>query len=378
MIIKTADNIISPLGLTTDANLKAVLEGKSELRLQEGTFGLPEPFCGSLLDRTRICGIFDNTSFSGNSLSFFEKLCILSATQAIAECGLQAEKEDVVFVLSTTKGNVDLLENNPYDPAAYLATSAGKIAGYFGNRNTPLVISNACISGVCAQIAAVRAIMGTRYRAAVVIGADVLSKFIVSGFQSFKALSTEPCKPFDKERTGLNLGEAAGTLILERVSHANPGTWSFVACANHNDANHISGPSRTGEGARRVLSDLLVKVSPEELAFVNLHGTATAYNDEMESIALERAGLSDVPANSLKGYYGHTLGAAGIIETILSMAAADHGVILPTRGYSSAGTSRPVNLSGEPRTTDRPAFIKILSGFGGSNAGISYRKGGEG
>lgn len=96
----------------------------------------------------------------------------------------------------------------------------------------------------------------------------------------------------------------------------------------------------------------------------------------MESIALHRAGLDDVPVNGLKGFYGHTLGAAGVIETILSMAAADRGIILPTRGFCETGTTYPLNLSSDIRKSDRKTFIKILSGFGGSNAGIAYRKGG--
>ena len=97
----------------------------------------------------------------------------------------------------------------------------------------------------------------------------------------------------------------------------------------------------------------------------------------MESIAIHRAGLDDVCVNGLKGYYGHTLGAAGIIETILSMKAIDNGVVLATRGFESTGTSYTLNISNQVRETSKTAFIKILSGFGGSNAGISYRKGGK-
>lgn len=375
MIVKIADNIISPLGLTTEDNLNALRQGNSGLSLHEGTFGLPEAFCASLLDRNLITDLFDRSSLSLEKYTFFEKLCILSASQAIADCSLQAENEDVIFIISTTKGNVDVLEDSEKSEEAFPSYSARRIAEYFGNSNTPEVISNACISGVCAQIEAVRALLSERYRYAVVIGADVLSKFIISGFQSFKALSMEPCKPFDNARTGLNLGEAAGTIILERTGEATPESWRYTASSNHNDANHISGPSRTGEGSFRVISDLLKHVDKAETAFINLHGTATAYNDEMESIALERAGLSDLPANGLKGFYGHTLGAAGIIETILSMAAADAGVILPTRGFETCGTSRPVNVDKNIRETGKKAFFKILSGFGGSNAGIAWSKG---
>ena len=377
MIRVIADNIMSPLGLTTGENLQAILRGESQLRVRRGLFGLPEDFCGSVFDRDMVPEIADTQANDGG-FSFFERLCIASAAKAVAQSGIDPAAEDVIFVISTTKGNVDAISRDLMAPEAYIGESARRIAGYFGCSNS-LVTSNACISGVCAQIAGVRALLGGRFRYAVIVGADVLSRFIVSGFQSFKALSPEPCRPYDAERCGLNLGEAAGTIILERCddSDADQSTWQFVACSNHNDANHISGPSRTGEGSFRVLRDLLAALPADRLAFVNAHGTATLYNDEMESIALDRAGLAATPVNALKGFYGHTLGAAGIIETILSMHAVDNGIVLPTRGFASQGTSHRLNVSADVRPTYCRAFFKILSGFGGSNAGIAYRKGGD-
>lgn len=379
MIRKIADNILSPIGLSTDENFRAVLEGRSELRHRTGTFGLPEDFCGSLFERDRLTPIFAKVAGpDASKYTFLELACIYSATKALENCSVNPSAGDVIFVISTTKGNVDCLEADRMDSRSYLAHTAGMIARHFGNPNKPIVVSNACISGVCAQITAVRELLGGAYRYAVVIGCDVLSKFIVSGFQSFKALSPERCKPYDDCRKGLNLGEAVGTLILERTDEAPMSdTWQFVAGSIHNDANHISGPSRTGEGSYRVLADLLQKIDISDLAFVNAHGTATAYNDEMESIALHRAELDEVPANGLKGIYGHTLGAAGVIETILSMKAVDNNTVLPTIGFDRQGTTWKLNLSAEPRKTEKTAFIKILSGFGGSNAGIAYKKGGE-
>lgn len=376
MITKIADNIISPLATTSEENFKAVLAGESMLKKREGTFGLPEPFCASLFDRKGIAPLLDKEVGIDTDLTFFEKLCVLSAKRAIKDCNLSPRENNVIFILSTTKGNVDRLEESLSDKNCYLAESADKIAKYFGNDNTPLVVSNACISGVCAQIAAIRELLSGRYRYAVVIGGDILSKFIVSGFQSFKALSPDPCKPYDKHRTGLNLGEAIGTIILKAGTPSHKDDWQYIASSIHNDANHISGPSRTGEGSFRVLYDILKEVNIDDIGFVNVHGTSTAYNDEMESIALHRANLDSVPINGLKGYYGHTLGAAGIIETVLSMKAIEHGVILPTKGFDLVGTTYPVNISNQLRKTDKGTFIKILSGFGGSNAGITYRKGG--
>ena len=372
-IVVRGTYMVTPLGEGSECNYEALCQGRSELKPRPGAFGLPETFVGSLLPRD--CWNEKLKDMSGrDGLTLFEALCIYCIKEAAGNADLS--DSDTIFILSSTKGNVDLLETNPDDPRAYLDWSARRIAGHFGNRNTPVTVSNACVSGVCAQLMAARMIRSGQYRRAVVVGGDLLSRFIVSGFQSFKALSPEVCKPFDADRTGLNLGEAFGAIILEATDHIGESDWVYVASSNHNDANHISGPSRTGEGSYRVLRDLLKHVDATELAFVNLHGTATNYNDEMESIAVDRAEISQVPVNGLKGYFGHTLGAAGVIETIMSMQAVNHGAIIPTRGFSEQGTSRQLNVTDTPRATDKKAFIKLLSGFGGSNAGICYRKGG--
>ena len=109
---------------------------------------------------------------------------------------------------------------------------------------------------------------------------------------------------------------------------------------------------------------------------MNVHGTSTLYNDEMEAIAIDRAGLLNVPVNALKGTFGHTMGAAGILESILSMHAVDAGLVLPTRGFSERGVSRPVRVSAAAGQTDKRAFVKLLSGFGGVNGALLFRKGG--
>ena len=248
-------------------------------------------------------------------------------------------------------------------------------------------MSNACISGLAALIQGMRMLRSGAYDHVVVVGAEVQSRFIVTGFQSLKALSLQPCRPFDAARDGLNLGEAAAAMVLSgempgRAGHDvmadsdRPSPWELVDGAVRNDANHISGPSRTGEGSYNALNYLLPLVNREKLAFVNVHGTATRYNDEMEAIALDRAGLLDVPVNALKGVFGHTMGAAGILESIVSMLACDAGIVLPTQGFSELGVSRAVRVSAQERPTQGTEFIKLLSGFGGVNGALLFRKGG--
>ena len=379
MIVKVSDNIISPLGMTTAENYVAVKAGRSELRRHDGLWQLPEPFTASLMDREVVNETATDLHID-DRYTFFEKMIILSAAKALKQTDIDPTSDSVLFILSTTKGNVFLLDKRETGLPAervLLGLAAKQMTDFFHNPNTPIVVSNACISGVCAQIQAMRELESGRFDYVVTVGADVQSAFIVSGFQSFKALSVDPCKPFDANRIGLNLGDAAATIIYTRKDEVNENEWVACRGAIRNDANHISGPSRTGEGSYRALKVALGEMSPDKIAFINAHGTATLYNDEMESFAIERAGLSKVPVNGLKGYYGHTMGAAGILETILSMQAIDDHNILATKGYETMGVTHPLVLSNQNQLTDKRAFIKLLSGFGGCNAALLFAKGGE-
>ena len=401
MIRKIADNIYSPLGVTTAENYAAVKQGRSMLRsYPAGTMDLPEAFTASLFDWGRVEPLDGYTRF--------ERIVIQSVGRALAQTDIDVHSDRVLFVLSTTKGNVELLDSRSQQfPADRVlpGVAARVVAAYFGFNRQPLVVSNACISGLSAQITAMRLIESGACDVAVVCGADVQSRFIISGFGSFKALSPMECRPFDIERLGLNLGEAAATVIYERSEvrgerreergerieergeriekrgerkeeRGERSEWFAVRGAVRNDAFHISGPSPKGEGSYRAIRAALGDTPADELAFINVHGTSTMYNDEMESAAIDRAGLLDVPVNSLKGYYGHTMGAAGVLETILSMAAVDDGCILGTRGYEELGVSHRVRVSGQHAATTKQSFLKLLSGFGGCNAAMLFKKGG--
>lgn len=354
MIHAIGDHIISPLGVGTEANLQAILNGQTLLRTRESVHGqvLKEPFVGSVFDTIpQVAGLSD-----------FEGLCMLAAEKAIEQAGIDASASNCVFVLSSTKGNI----------WTSMADSARKVAQRFGNEEAPIVVTTACTSGVSAQLVAYRLLKEGRYTRAIVIGCDVQNEFIVSGFQSFKALSDEPCKPFDAARKGLNAGEAVACLVLENTDAADG--WCLIGGSIHNDANHISGPSRTAEGSLRCLDDMLQLVKKDELGCVSVHGTGTNYNDEMESLAIHRADLDDIPVSALKGFYGHTMGAAGLMETILTMKAMDKGLILPSKGFEQQGTTHAVNISSQSRATQKQAFIKLLSGFGGVNASVAWKR----
>lgn len=361
-----ADNIISPLGDTSAANYEAVRAGRTCLaHYPAGSRGVPETFTASLFSPEA------DTVLRADGLSRFESMAYRSASRAVAEAGLDVSSDRVVFILSTTKGNVEALCAAPErdtDAAAVLpGESARRIAVRLGIPTVPVVVCNACISGLSALILADRLLRLGLYDYAVVCGADSQSRFIISGFQSLKALSEEECRPFDIERTGLNLGEAAATLVLSRTRQ-NGGRWKMACGAVRNDAYHISTPARDGDGLYRALRQVMSGRDAADLAFVSAHGTATLFNDQMESVALTRAGLTDTPVDALKGYFGHTMGAAGILETILSMCAVDDGLVLGTRHYDESGVSGHIRVCASNQPTDRHCFLKMLSGFGGCNA----------
>ncbi|MBR4136376.1 MAG: beta-ketoacyl synthase [Bacteroidales bacterium] len=378
MVRKIGENIISPLGFSVAENFAAVMDGRSALQHYDHLWGLPFPCFVSLLPDDILDKAFtqevDQACLPKKPCTRFEKITLLSATKALQSTSLDPSSPRVMFILSSTKGNVSLLADaHPDIERVTPVHTAQLLARYFGNPNMPIVVSNACISGLCAQIEAYRCLQSGQFDAAVVVGADVLSPFIVSGFQSLKALSDEQCHPFSSVRKGLNLGEAAATVVYA-VGDDNAEGWQMLAGAMANDANHISGPSRTGEGSYRALMSVLqsAALTVEDLACLNVHGTSTLYNDEMEAVAIHRAGLAGVPVNALKGYYGHTLGAAGILETLLTMHAVEQGVVPATRGYEENGVTMTLSLSSSSVKISKTAFVKLLSGFGGCNAAAAF------
>ena len=365
MVYRIADNITSPLGMTSAQNFQAVKAGRTALASHEGLWDIPEPFTAAILPKEL------NDQIARKGLTRFESMVIASASEALAKTEFEISSPRVVFILSTTKANVELL-GTPMATSAMMhpGESAKRIAKHLGIETEPIVVCNACVSGLSALILAERLLTQKFYDYAIVTGADVLSRFVISGFQSFKSMDANPCRPYDIERLGMNLGEAAATMILAGEPTGQQDGWTLLQGTIRNDAHHISTPSNKGEGAYRAMVPLLQQVNKDELALVNAHGTATMFMDQMEAVALDRAGLSDIPVNSYKGYFGHTLGAAGVLETVLTMHALDDHTILGTRGFQELGVSVPIQVSAEAKPTDKRTFLKLISGFGGSNAAL--------
>ena len=374
MLKVVSTNIVSPLGMSSQENWRAVMQGRSALRRLENYKGIPLPFVASVFTTEQV----EELAIEG--FTRFESLAIRSITEALTHTDLDVHGERTIFILSTTKADVEELGFAEERDGDYHrpALSAQRIAGHIGIGGGAIVCCNACISGVSAQILADRLISTGHYDNAVVCGADLVSSFTASGFLSFKSLSNEACRPFDADRQGLNLGEAAATIVFTRADSLREGDWLFERGEMDNDAFHLSTPAPSGEGARKVLEALMKGRDASELAFVSAHGTATMFNDQMESVAIEKAGLSAVPLTALKGWFGHTLGASGVLEVILGMMAVSESVVLPLRGFREIGVSGKVNLSSELRATDKNSFLKMISGFGGCNAAALYRRVREG
>lgn len=362
-----ADNIVSPLGLTTAENFSQLVAGSTGVRRWERPEMADQPFYAALFD-----------TLPTSPYTKFEQLLVASVADALRQApGIQANDDRTVLIICSTKGNTHLLDVDDHTSPERISLpgSAALLARHFGFVQTPIVISNACISGLLGMITGMRLLRSGLFENAVVTGADVITKFILSGFGSFQALSPGDCRPFDRDRDGINLGEGAGTMILStRPEYRN--AIRLRGGAVSNDANHISGPSRTGQELSGAITTALrdAEAAAADIGFISTHGTATPYNDEMEAKAITLAGLNAVPVNSLKGYYGHTLGAAGLIESIVTLASMRGGVIIPSRGFENNGVSMPLNMCRSLLRTPLDTCLKTASGFGGCNAAVVLSK----
>ncbi len=366
-----ATNIVTPLGLNTHSVWQKIISGKSGIKEHSDEALSKNAFFASRLDAGQFQNIQAQVS-TKKVLSPFEQMVIYSAKQALSDA--EIDFKQTVLVLSTTKGNIEWLDTVD-DDRTLLYTSAKMIAEHLGIDNKPVIISQACVSGVVALKYALRSIQSGRYKNAIVIGCDRFSRFVLNGFQSFHAIANEPCRPFDADRRGINLGEAAATIILSSQKGEAP-LAQLLSGATSNDANHISGPSRTGEELKLAIDAALAEaeLSASQIDMLSAHGTATMYNDEMEAKAFGLAGLNNVPTHSLKGYVGHTLGAAGILESAMVIESIQQQQLIPTANYTQNGVSVPLNITLEAKQAGINYVLKTASGFGGTNAAIVWAK----
>lgn len=371
------NNIFSNLGFGSAVVIDAIAKGKSGLEKHTDLALLPKPFCASLIASEEISKAFSNFG-DAPKYTKLEQMMILSLQNVIEAAQIPLNGK-VGLIVSTTKGNIDVLEKESNFPEsrAYLGELGKTVQHFFGFKNEPIVLSNACVSGVLAISVAKRFIAEGKYDHVFITSGDLVTPFILSGFHSFQALSEDPCRPYDKDRTGINLGEvAASALVTSSEENLADEAVEILGDATCNDANHISGPSRTGEGLFRSVKAALkeAQLDASQIDYIAAHGTATSFNDEMEAIAFNRLGMEQVPLNSLKGYFGHTLGASGLLETIVGMHAVQKNLLFSSMGFSDLGVSKKLHIIKQNSPKDLRVFLKTASGFGGCNTAVILKK----
>lgn len=371
------NNIVSSFGFDSPSAIKNISRETSGLHLTDDKNILPNPFYTSLIQQDALENEYQQLN-PKEQHTRLEKMMLVSLADTIAQSKVNIT-ERTGLIISTTKGNIDVLEHRNTFPQerAYLGVLGEKIRSFFGFKEDAIIVSNACVSGVLAVAAAKRFINQGRYDHIFVVAGDLATQFILSGFNSFQALSKEPCRPYCKTRTGINIGEvSASVLVTNDNTKLTKESVVIVGEASCNDANHISGPSRTGEGLYRSVQSALkqARLTPNEIDYISAHGTATQFNDEMEAIAFNRANLQNIPLNSLKGYFGHTLGASGLLETIIGMHSLQQNTLFASLGFQELGVSKPLNII--KRTTQKTinTFLKTASGFGGCNTTVIFQK----
>lgn len=374
----SASAMVTSLGEGVERNFSALLRGEVGVRRIVNPRVSQSPVTAGIIPDSVYDALYER----------YDRQRTLTLTEIIAVHCISSvlgnrSADGIGLVIASAKGNISLLEGHSAEWAEFheetcevvgsallLGPMARRIASRFGiNADDTFVVSNACISGITAVAVARRLILSGRYKEMVVVGVDTQNRFITSGFASFKSLSDDVCRPYDESRCGLNLGEACGAMLLTTEGEGV----CISGAALTDDANHISGPSRTGDGLYFAMRKAMSEAGADNVDMLQMHGTATAYNDEMESKACSLAGLQNVPVQSLKPYFGHTMGASGVIETIIAAEELRNRILVETPGFETLGVPMPMNISRSnvELSSGKPLrALKTASGFGGTNAAL--------
>lgn len=241
------------------------------------------------------------------------------------------------------------------------------------------VIANACASGTNAIGHAFNCVRSGRYQRVLTGGYDAISELVFVGFDSLQASTPDRCRPFDSERSGMVLGEGAAVLALENFDAAQERGATILAevigYGISTDNFHLTQPDPSGSGARRAMEAALQSagISPGEIDYINAHGTATAFNDAAEGKAIAEL-FNGVPVSSTKGMMGHSLGAAGAIEAVISILALRHQLLPPNINFRHGDAGLDLNIvANSARTGSVRTVLSNSFGFGGTNASIIMR-----
>lgn len=331
-----------------------------------------------------IVGISPGLEYPRNTL-----LGIVAAKEAADQADIsRSDTLRTGLIAGTTVGGMDKTErfyyhldrNIDFIHSHSCGSITEQIADYLGIRDFVSTYNTACSSSANAIMYGARLIKHGMLDRAVVGGFDSLSKFTLNGFRSLFILSQNQCKPFDKNRTGLNLGEGAGFIVLESEKSlkttGNEPICLLTGYANTNDAFHQTASSEEGTGACLCMTDALkmAGLSPEDIDYINLHGTGTENNDLSEGMALKRLFGKKLPLfSSTKSYTGHTLGAAGGIEAVFSVLSLQHEIVFPNLGFETPIDE--LELTPLIQTEMLPGIKNIMSnsfGFGGNDTTLIF------
>lgn len=349
-IVVTGVGIVSALGIGVETNLAAIRKGESGIsaspNILQTTNKLP---VGEL--RLSNKELHDLLQIPNQEhLSRTALLGICAIREAMACVNLDYSKR-IGLVSSTSVGGMDLTEH--FFESFILDNSKGRLRDvrmhdcaastevfvrYCGINGYTTTISTACSSAANAIISGAKLLKHNIVDYVVVGGSDALSAFTLNGFKSLMILDENRCRPFDVSRAGLNLGEGAGYLLLQREEDVDNFYCKLMGYSNRNDAHHQTASSANGDGAYLAMSDALqmAKLVPSDISYINAHGTGTGNNDASESAAFIRLFGTNVPSfSSTKGYTGHTLAAAGGIEAVFSVLAIKNGYLYPNLNFTT-------------------------------------------
>lgn len=345
-IVITGAGIVSAIGVGKDETLRSLLARRSGL--PGGKVGLSD------LQMKTILGIPGEETVARSSL-----LGILAVKEALQEAGI-SYTGTAVLVSGTTVGGMDITEEHYLEmlggehPELFrfhtCGSSTDRIAAYFGGFGSLTTTSTACSSAANSIIFGANLIRSGRFDVVVAGGSECLTRYHTAGFDSLMILDKEPCRPFDASRAGLNLGEGAGFIVLESAAHASSRGARVLGrldgWGNACDAFHQTASSPDGEGAFLAMTKALemAGLRPEDIDYINAHGTGTVNNDESESKAMTRLfGGCVPPVSSTKSFTGHTTSASGGIEAVICLLAMEYGFIPANLGWKepSEGCIKP-------------------------------------
>ncbi len=350
----TGMGCITPIGNNKHENLTSLAESKSGLKkpvIFQSKYASDFIFGEVDMDNAALLSMVDINGLTG--LTRTDLLALMAFNEAINDAGLSREEvssNKTAFISASTVGGM-CLTNQLYDDSNLKSNTTEFLESYSGSAHAQQickkyrikglvnVINTACSSSANAIAYGTRLIKAGRATRAIVGGVDSLSKYTVNGFNSLQILSNDKCTPFDENRKGLNLGEAAGCLVLEAANVvAKKNCYAKVAgCGNSNDAYHPSSMSDDAKGITIAINKALeaAGISPADIDYINAHGTGTQNNDLIELTGFKTIFETIPPFSSTKSYIGHTLGAAGAVEAIYSVFSLIEGDFYPNLNFKT-------------------------------------------